>query len=115
MKNSNITSISNITDSISDKVQNTLGSKLYKIILYGSYARGDFDGESDIDIMVLADLADDELKKTEKILWDIGWETGSEYEIIISIFLKNKNHFYEWMDAMAYYRNINEDGVVLYG
>ena len=34
----------------------SLGDKLDKVILYGSYARGDYDDESDIDIMVLADI-----------------------------------------------------------
>jgi predicted nucleotidyltransferase len=107
--------INQITDEIINSVQSTLGDKLRKIILYGSYARGDSDVESDVDIMILADLADSEIEKTEKLLWDIGWEAGFEYDIMVSVFLKNTSHFYEWMDAMAYYRNINEDGVVLYG
>jgi len=34
---------------------------------------------------------------------------------MISIFLKNNNHFYKWLDDMAYYQNIENDGVVLYG
>ena len=111
----NIASINHITNEISDRVRIVLGDRLRKIILYGSYARGDSDAESDIDIMVLADLSNEELEKMEKALWDIGWETGSEHDIMVSVFLKNTSHFFEWMDAMAYYRNINEDGVVLYG
>ena len=31
------------------------------ILLYGSYARGDFRPDSDIDIMILVDLSDDEI------------------------------------------------------
>ncbi|MCL2153716.1 MAG: nucleotidyltransferase domain-containing protein [Oscillospiraceae bacterium] len=111
-----LNSITHITDEVSVQVQDTLGDKLCKVILYGSRARGDNNEESDIDIMVLADINDDqELHKMEKILWDIGWEVGFENDIMISVFLKNNTHFYEWMDAMAYYRNIIEDGVVLYG
>jgi predicted nucleotidyltransferase len=34
-------------------LQNLYGSRLDKIILYGSYARGDFRNDSDIDFMLL--------------------------------------------------------------
>ena len=111
-----MTQIREITDEVSDRVRDVLGDKLCKIILYGSYARGDFDSESDIDVMVLADVENgQQFQEWEKILWDIGWKTGSQHDIMVSIFLKDNSHFYEWMDAMAFYRNVAEDGVVLYG
>ena len=115
MRESSIASISNITDDVSYRVQSILGNRLSKIILYGSYARGNSDSESDIDIMVLADVGDNELEQLGKALWDIGWNVGFQYDFMISVFLKDTSHFYEWMDAMPYYRNIIEDGVVLYG
>lgn len=34
------------------------GIHLRRIILYGSYARGDFKPDSDIDIMILLDISD---------------------------------------------------------
>ena len=104
-----------ITDDVSVRVQSILGDRLRKIFLYGSYARGNSGEDSDIDIMVLADVSDDEIEETEKALWDIGWDVGSEHDVMVSVFMKNTSHFYEWLDAMAYYRNIVEDGVVLYG
>jgi len=108
-------STSVITDEISAKVRSALGDKLHKIILYGSYARGDYDVESDIDIMVLADINENDLPKIEKDLWDIGWDIGLDHNIMISIFLKDSNYFNKWLDAITYYQNIENDGVVLYG
>ena len=35
------------------EISNLLGNRLKKVILYGSYARGDYDKNSDIDIMIL--------------------------------------------------------------
>ena len=108
--------INNITSEVSNRVQETLGDKLRKIILYGSCARGDYDEYSDIDVMVLADIKNvDELHKIEKVLWDIGWDVGYNHDTMVSVLLKDNSHFYDWMDAMAYYRNVSEDGVVLYG
>lgn len=34
------------------------GNHIKKVILYGSYARGDFGRDSDIDIMILVDMKD---------------------------------------------------------
>mgnify|MGYP002866199838 FL=1 len=44
-----------ITDDVVLQILKNEHLKINKIILYGSYARGDADGESDIDIMVLCD------------------------------------------------------------
>ena len=37
----------------SEDVKRILGDKLTKIIVYGSYARGDYREDSDVDIMIL--------------------------------------------------------------
>ena len=37
------------------EVENVTESKVKKVILYGSYARGDFRPDSDIDVMILVD------------------------------------------------------------
>ena len=41
------------TFTVVGRLVDLLGDMIFKIILYGSYARGDFDSESDIDIMML--------------------------------------------------------------
>ena len=38
------------------------GAHLKRVILYGSYARGDFRADSDVDIMILLDITDIEAK-----------------------------------------------------
>ena len=41
-----------------EEIGKIYGEHLKFVILYGSYARGDFRPESDIDIMILLDLSD---------------------------------------------------------
>ena len=41
-----------------EEVKKIYGERLKSVILYGSYARGDFRPDSDIDIMIMVDLAD---------------------------------------------------------
>ena len=48
-----------------------LGNRLKKVILYGSYARGDYDKNSDIDIMILTDFSDDEIIEYRKKVRDL--------------------------------------------
>ena len=48
-----------------EEVRKIYGEHLKSVILYGSYARGDFRPDSDIDIMILADLTDMEIEQTE--------------------------------------------------
>ena len=44
-------------------VQEIFGERAKKVILYGSYARGDFNKHSDIDIMILTDIPEEEMYK----------------------------------------------------
>ena len=45
-----------------EEVRKIYGVHVRQIILYGSYARGDFRPDSDVDIMILVDMSDLELK-----------------------------------------------------
>ncbi len=45
----------------SQELRHILGDKLTKVIVYGSYARGDFRENSDIDIMILVKMSDEEI------------------------------------------------------
>ena len=56
----------------STQVKDILGDKLTKIILYGSYARGDYKENSDIDIMILTTLTDEEIRRIKTDIYDLG-------------------------------------------
>ena len=77
--------INEITEKVTDAARKSLGEKLDQVILYGSYARGDYNEESDVDIMILADipLRDRELerKKIRALLNHI----DLEYDLLISL------------------------------
>ena len=107
-----------IVNEISKRVQEVLGDKLKKIILYGSYARGDYEEYSDIDIMVLADIREDDEDERMDIrnkMVRISSDLGLEYDVLISIIVKNHDFFYSWIDVLPFYRNVLKDGILLYG
>ena len=51
-----------LIDQYVEEIKRIYGSHVKQIILYGSYARGDFRPDSDVDIMILVDMSDLELK-----------------------------------------------------
>lgn len=90
-----------------------LGNKLDKVILYGSYARGDYNEYSDVDIMVLTILTDIEIEKIEPILFDLAFDFQMDYGIDINVVVKNKEHFEYWLGVLPFYNNVKKEGVVL--
>ena len=107
--------LSQITSKISADIRDVLGDRLHKIILYGSYARGDYDSESDIDIMVLADIPDAELPEFRDKIYQISSDASLENDITVSIFLKDMNFFNRYINVLPFYKNVATEGVTIYG
>ena len=97
----------------SRQVKRILGDKLSKVILYCSYARGDYRENSDVDIMVLTTLTDDGIKKIETSIFNLAFDFLMEYGIDISVIIKNEEHFVHWLGALPFYDNVEKEGIVL--
>lgn len=90
------------------------GEKLRTVILYGSYARGDFRPDSDIDIMILVDLSDDEIRNKGYMLSDLTFDYNFDNDLEIMPIVKNVDHFNKWLRAYPFYNNVKNEGVELY-
>ena len=97
------------------EIQKIYGTHLKRIILYGSYARGDFKAGSDVDIMILLDMSDLELKKYSQQLSYMTYDFNLDNDIDIKPIAKSEDHFKKWILNYAFYANIQKEGVVLYG
>ena len=90
-----------------------LGDRLTKVILYGSYARGDYNENSDVDIMVLTTFSDEEIEQIESKVFDLAFDFLMEHGIDISVIVKNDEHFYHWLGALPFYNNVDKEGIVI--
>lgn len=90
------------------------GKHLKSVILYGSYARGDYTKDSDIDIMVLLDLSDIEIKKYRHELSDVTYDFNMDYDVDIKPIAKNQEHFNKWVEVYPFYSNVVSEGVKLF-
>ncbi|GFI18000.1 hypothetical protein IMSAG249_00178 [Lachnospiraceae bacterium] len=79
-----------------------LGSRLTKVILYGSCARGDYTENSDIDIMLLTTLSDKEIEKIETEVFNLAFEFEMKYFVDISVVIKNEEQFNYWLGALPF-------------
>ena len=77
-----------------NEIQKIYGSHLKQVILYGSYARGDFNEDSDVDIMILLDMSDIETKAYFDRLVDITFDFNMEYGLDIKPIAKSEAHLF---------------------
>lgn len=97
------------------EIKKIYGAHLRQIILYGSYARGDYGADSDIDIMILLDISDLELKTYGQALSYMTYDFNLENDLDIKPIAKNETHFRKRIENYPFYVNVEREGVVLYG
>ena len=93
-----------------DKTKNVFEDKLSSVILYGSYARGDFDSESDIDIMIIADILPEEINQYTSKMRDRIYQFELEADCVISLCVVSKSVFERFKNIVPFYQNVLKEG-----
>ena len=106
--------LNKITDEVVSSVLKLVPGKVYKIFLYGSYARGDNTPESDIDIMIVFDSKQDLDYSTQKSIRKYASRIGLAMDVVISIAFSDKEEFLSAQEYLPFYQNIVKEGVSLY-
>lgn len=102
--------IETISKQMVDCYRSIYGNDIVAIILYGSYARGDFDSESDIDITAIVKGQRIPLQNKLKRVWDISTDIGLENDIVVSPTVIPYDEFQAYKDSLPYYMNIWKEG-----
>ena len=105
--------ILDIIQDFAKNVRELLDDSLDSVIVYGSYARGDYSEFSDIDVMILVSLTDEKIKTIADQISDLAFDYLMKHEIDISPVIINTDHFNYWADNLPYYRNVRDEGVRL--
>jgi len=85
------------------------------VILYGSYARGDFSSDSDVDIMILLDIPDLDIKAYSQKLSYMTYDFNLDNDLDIKPMVKSEEHFKKWIAEYPFYANIHKEEMILYG
>lgn len=88
------------------------GDDIQMIILYGSVARNEGTEESDIDIAIIMRKDMEEVEKEQFIRWSA--EMDIQYNRVFSIVDIREEQLEKWGDILPFYKNVREEGVVLW-
>ncbi len=91
-------------ESFVEVLKEKYGDKIYKIILFGSTARGEAKEESDIDVLIVAD------KLSQREISKIAFQILLEYGEVISVIVEDRSRF-EKYKGYSFHRNILKEGV----
>ena len=102
-----------VLDKVCDRAKSVFGDSLVAVKLYGSYARGDFDEESDVDIAIIMRVPHESENKFNKQIVKIMGELYEKfgYNIVLSPIVISSEFFEKWKDDLPFYRNVNQEGV----
>lgn len=93
------------------EVENVFGNKLQDVILYGSYARGDNTDESDIDVMIIADIAPDDELASSLMLSDAVVDLNLEFDVVLSPLVESKEKYEKYKHINSLFVNIEREGI----
>lgn len=102
-----------ILNEIREGLDKVIAHDLASAVLYGSYARGDYDAESDIDIAVLVKCSRMEMKKYTDALADLMIDLNLNYDILVSFCCIPIDEFMSKKGVLPFYRNIATEGVAI--
>jgi predicted nucleotidyltransferase len=80
--------------------------RVRRIILFGSYARGDYTEESDIDILIVGDVDFD-------YVIDLCTKLLLKYGVVINAIIESEEQFNKKIN-WSFHRNVLKEGKVLY-
>lgn len=92
-----------------ETLNNIFKNRIKTMLLYGSKARGDYNRASDIDVFILIEEGDFEVR--DKIV-DISYDIFLKYEVLISPRVINMNEYVilnRWQTAFI--KNLQRDGI----
>ena len=79
--------------------------------LFGSYARGDAQPGSDIDVLLLVDTSREDISARNWQVGDHAAEFLMKHGIMISPIVENRDYFNANLEVLPFYRNVDREGV----
>ncbi len=84
---------------------------LVELKLFGSRARGDYDSESDLDVLAVLESLD---WKSEKDIFEICFEVGLKYDLLFSPIVYSRDEYESELNKITpFYQSVEKEGISL--
>ena len=103
--------IREVLDRFAEEAKKIYGTKLESLILYGSCARGDFENDSDIDILILLNVPLESINSERKRILDISDKLDLEYDVVLAPVVQNYELYQKYISVSVFYQNVEREGV----
>ena len=98
-----------------DRLHQRYGEDLLRVVLFGSKARGDFDEESDLDLLIVVRMPDDNYWRHWNEIVTTTYDLELTYSVVFSFIIKDEPEYAlmrQW--NLLLNRNIEQDGIELW-
>jgi len=102
-----------IFNEIKEKLYSHFGTKLVKVILFGSFARGDYESDSDVDILLVVN--DYYLQAHDEYLSELTISLLNKTDLYFAFYTESEKFFDENKYRLPFLKNVVEEGKVIYG
>jgi predicted nucleotidyltransferase len=97
-----------------ERLRRRYGDDLIRVRLFGSKARGDFEQESDLDVLIVLRMRGDYWQYRNEII-DMVWDIELEYGFVTSLVVKDERDYARMMrHGLLLAENIERDGIELW-
>ena len=106
--------LSRLLETLTEELRRQLGSDLWLLLLYGSYARGEAQPDSDVDLfVVLRQASEAAYEKVRQVAYKVMWEANFAY--VFSLYLTDMD-YYQMLEqrGSSFLRNVHMEGKVLW-
>jgi uncharacterized protein len=107
--------LNGIKSEVEKSAKELLGDKLLQVVLYGSYATGKYDSESDIDFALIAKISEKEISLYNEKIGEITSKLSINSGILVSVIIISYETFNGYKEILPFYMNLIKEGKVIYG
>ena len=105
--------VNEISKRVVQAAKNTFMDRLDKVYLYGSYARGDYDNESDIDFLIVVDTSQEEACAKHIEVRSHMPGIDLEFDILVSCCVTSSEVFNQYVNDLPFYSNVVKEGIII--